>query len=62
MRLPGRDHLTAVTPNANRVHLTFAGLLVADTNRALTLRGVVATGAMHSTRGRRYGAAPPHRP
>ena len=38
MRLPGPDHPITVTPNPNRVRVTFAGRLLADTTRALTLK------------------------
>jgi len=32
------DHPIAISPNPNRVKVTFAGRIVADTTRALTLR------------------------
>jgi uncharacterized protein (DUF427 family) len=38
MKLPGPDHPITMTPNPNRVRVTFAGRLVADTTRALTLK------------------------
>jgi uncharacterized protein (DUF427 family) len=38
MKLPGPDHPIAIERNANRVRVTFAGVVVADTTRALTLR------------------------
>jgi uncharacterized protein (DUF427 family) len=38
MRLPNPDHPITMTPNPNRVRVTFAGRLVADTTRALTLK------------------------
>jgi uncharacterized protein (DUF427 family) len=36
--LPGPDHPITVTPNPAHVVVTVAGKVVADTNRALTLR------------------------
>lgn len=38
MQVPGPDHPITMTPNPNRVRVTFAGRLVADTTRALTLK------------------------
>ena len=38
MKLPGPDHPITITRNGNRVRVTFAGLVIADTTRALTLR------------------------
>lgn len=38
MKIPGPDHPIAIEPNPNRVRVTFAGRVVADTRRALTLR------------------------
>jgi uncharacterized protein (DUF427 family) len=38
MKLPGPDHPIAITPNAKRVRVTFAGKVVAETSRALTLQ------------------------
>ena len=38
MKLPGPDHPITITPNANRVRVTFDGRAVADTTRALTLK------------------------
>ena len=38
MKLPGPDHPITVTPNAKRVRVTFAGVTIADTTRALTLK------------------------
>lgn len=38
MRFPGPDHPITITRNANRVRVIFAGQVVADTTRALTLR------------------------
>ena len=38
MRLPGPDHPITMTPNSNRVHVTFAGRLLADTTRGLMLK------------------------
>jgi uncharacterized protein (DUF427 family) len=35
---PGPEHPITVTPNGKRVRVTFAGRVVADTTRALTLR------------------------
>lgn len=38
MKLPGPDHPITVTANAKRVRVTFAGKIIADTKRALTLK------------------------
>ena len=38
MKLPGPDHPITVAPNPKRVVVTFAGRVVADTTRALTLK------------------------
>ena len=38
MKIPGPDHPITVTPNPQRVVVTFAGRIVADTKRALTLK------------------------
>jgi len=38
MKLPGPDHPIAITPNGNRVRVTFGGILIADSARALTLK------------------------
>jgi uncharacterized protein (DUF427 family) len=38
MKLPGPDHPIAIARNANRVRVTFAGQVIADTTHALTLR------------------------
>ncbi len=38
MKIPGPDHPITVTPNPNHVRVTFAGRVVADTRRALSLR------------------------
>jgi len=38
MKLPGPDHPITITPNANRVRVSFAGKIVADSKRALTLK------------------------
>ncbi|MBV9556347.1 MAG: DUF427 domain-containing protein [Pseudolabrys sp.] len=38
MKMPGPDHPITVTPNRNRVRVTFGGKIIADTNRALTLK------------------------
>lgn len=38
MKVPGPDHPITVEPNPKRVRVTFAGRVVADTRRALTLR------------------------
>jgi uncharacterized protein (DUF427 family) len=38
MKLPGPDHPITITPNAKRVRVTFAGKVVAETSRALTLQ------------------------
>jgi uncharacterized protein (DUF427 family) len=38
MRIPGLDHPIAIEPSRKRVRVTFAGTVIADTTRALTLR------------------------
>lgn len=38
MKLPGSDHPITIAPTGARVRVTFAGKIVADTTRALTLR------------------------
>ncbi len=38
MKLPGPDHPITITPNRNRVRVTFAGEVIADTTHALTLQ------------------------
>jgi uncharacterized protein (DUF427 family) len=38
MKLPGPDHPITIERNDNRVRVTFAGVVVADSTRALTLR------------------------
>jgi uncharacterized protein (DUF427 family) len=38
MKLPGPEHPITIGRNANRVRVTFAGTVIADTTRALTLR------------------------
>jgi uncharacterized protein (DUF427 family) len=38
MKEPGPDHLIAVAPAAKRVRVIFAGRVIADSARALTLR------------------------
>lgn len=38
MKLPGPDHPITIAPNGNRVRITFAGQVVADTTHALTLK------------------------
>jgi uncharacterized protein (DUF427 family) len=38
MKLPGLERPIAIARNANRVRVTFAGQVIADTTRALTLR------------------------
>jgi uncharacterized protein (DUF427 family) len=38
MIVPGPDHPITVTPNSNRVVVTFAGKVVADTKRAQTMK------------------------
>jgi uncharacterized protein (DUF427 family) len=37
VKVPGPDHPITITPNANRVRVTFAGKTIADTTRAFTL-------------------------
>ena len=38
IRIPGPDHPISIAPNPNRVVVTLAGKVIADTRRALTLR------------------------
>ncbi len=38
MKLPGPDHPITITQSGKRVRVTFAGRVVADTTRALTLK------------------------
>lgn len=38
MKLPGPDHPITITRNGKRVRVTFAGKVIADTARALTLK------------------------
>lgn len=38
MKVPGPDHPITITPNPKRVSVRFAGRVIADTTRALTLR------------------------
>ncbi len=38
IKIPGPDHPITLTPNANRVVITVAGRVVADTRRALILK------------------------
>lgn len=37
-RIPGSDHPIEIAPNPNRIKISLAGRVVADTRRALTLR------------------------
>ena len=38
MKLPGPDHPITILPNGKRVRVVFAGEVIADTTRALTLQ------------------------
>lgn len=38
MKVPGPDHPITFTPNGKRVRVTFAGKVIADSTRTLTLR------------------------
>lgn len=38
MKIPGPDHPIAIAPSPQRVRVSFNGRVVADTDRALTLR------------------------
>jgi uncharacterized protein (DUF427 family) len=38
MKLPGPDHPITIAPNVKRVRVTFAGKIIADSTRALTMR------------------------
>jgi len=39
MKNPGPDHPITIAKNDKRVRVTFAGCVIADTSRALTLKG-----------------------
>lgn len=38
MKVPGPDHPITITPNPKRVRVIFAGRVIADTTKALTLK------------------------
>lgn len=38
MQVPGPDHPITIEPNGNRVRVILAGVVIAETTRALTLR------------------------
>jgi len=38
MKLPGPDHPITIAPNGRRVRVTFAGVVIAESTRALTLK------------------------
>jgi uncharacterized protein (DUF427 family) len=38
MKLPGPDHPITITPNPKRVRVTFAGEVIAETSKAVTLQ------------------------
>jgi uncharacterized protein (DUF427 family) len=38
MKLPGPDHPIAISANPGRVKVMFAGRVIADTTRAITMR------------------------
>ncbi|MDR4483717.1 MAG: DUF427 domain-containing protein [Nitrospirales bacterium] len=38
MTTPSHPHAITITPNPNRIKVTFNGTVIADTNRAVTLR------------------------
>jgi uncharacterized protein (DUF427 family) len=38
MKLPGPDHPITITPNSKRVRVSFAGKIIAESTRALTLK------------------------
>jgi uncharacterized protein (DUF427 family) len=38
MKVPGPDHPITIVHNANRVRVSFGGMAIADTTRALTMR------------------------
>jgi uncharacterized protein (DUF427 family) len=38
MKIPGPDHPIAITPAAERVRVTFNGMVIADSTRALALQ------------------------
>jgi uncharacterized protein (DUF427 family) len=44
IKIPGPDHPITAEPNPSRVIVTLAGKVIADTARALTLRGGRAFG------------------
>jgi len=37
-KIPGRDHPITITPNPNRVTITYGGHIIAETRHALSLR------------------------
>jgi uncharacterized protein (DUF427 family) len=38
MKIPGPDHPITIAPNPNKVRVVFAGQVIAETDRALTLK------------------------
>ena len=56
------DHPITVTPNPNRVKVTFAGKVVADTTQGAEPEGSqLSAGAVRAARRRRHDPAHPHR-
>jgi uncharacterized protein (DUF427 family) len=50
MKLPGPDHPITITRNAKRVRVTFAGQVIADTTKALTLQEASYPAALYIPR------------
>ena len=61
IKVPGPDHPITIARNPNRVVVSVAGRIVADTRNALTLRGgTLWANSIHSAQGRGHGAADTH--
>ena len=50
MKLPGPDHPITITPNPRKVRVSFAGRVVAETSRALTLKEASYPGVQYIPR------------
>jgi uncharacterized protein (DUF427 family) len=50
MKIPGPDHPITIEPNPKRVRVTFAGRIIADSGRALTLRETTYAPALYIPR------------
>ena len=51
MKLPGPDHPIAIAVNPKRVRVSFAGQVIADTRRALTLKETTYPAVQYIPRG-----------